>query len=332
MISSALPTSTNTDYLSEVLGSVKLRVNALQSQALGAPWSLTVPESQDTAQFYVVTSGSCWLSVSGINEHYSLAEGDLILLTQGSQHVLRDHPRTLEGYPQNFLNFDSAGQKYRLASPMDGDGSPTRLIVGAFELRNTPARQLFSPLPHLMSVSTLAETGSTRLRSVLELLCAETNVKEPGAGIVSERLADLLLVEILRAFIIRPNPQVDLCPRRMGILTALLDPEIGAVTGAVIKLPSASWTVESMAYEAGMSRTAFAVRFAKLAGVPPLEFLTSRRMELAKELLEESSESLESIARTVGYQSTSALYKAFLRETGMTPSQCRSDARSRRNR
>lgn len=318
------------DYLSEVLGSIKIGGHALLSEELRAPWGVSVPESPKVAVFYVVDQGSCVLSVFDGHEDIQLSEGDLVLLTQGSRHVLRDHRTTPQGPARKLLTCDTRAETCAIAPILSGGGAPSRLIVGEFELLNSTALQLFSPLPHIILLNAGQAASSTRLGAAIRLLCASTNVREPGYGLVSERIADLIFVEILRAFILRPNPDLEQCPRRMGILTALLDPQIGRVVGSLIQQPSLAWTVESMATEAGLSRTAFAVRFTKLAGVPPLQYLTKRRMELATELLEETDDSIESIAWKVGYDSTQSLTKAFSRETGSTPGQVRKLASSRR--
>ena len=49
--------------------------------------------------------------------------------------------------------------------------------------------------------------------------------------------------------------------------------------------PARSWTVEQLAKESALSRSAFFDRFSRAVGVPPMEYLLAWRMALAKDLL-----------------------------------------------
>lgn len=91
--------------------------------------------------------------------------------------------------------------------------------------------------------------------------------------------------------------------------------------------PAASWTVESLAARAGLSRAAFARRFATLVGEPPMAYLTRWRMTTAARMLRESDAPLTTVAARTGYGSEFAFAKAFKREYGLAPAGYR-----RRNR
>jgi AraC-like DNA-binding protein len=80
------------------------------------------------------------------------------------------------------------------------------------------------------------------------------------------------------------------------------------------------WTVETLARAVGLSRPAFAKRFALALGVPPLRYLSEVRLELAARLLESSDASLSELAQTVGYASEFAFSRAFKRRFGVAPS------------
>jgi AraC-like DNA-binding protein len=53
--------------------------------------------------------------------------------------------------------------------------------------------------------------------------------------------------------------------------------------------PEEPWTVARLADEVGLSRSAFAARFAELVGEPPLGYLTRLRMQRASVLLREGA-------------------------------------------
>ncbi|HEU4411847.1 MAG TPA: helix-turn-helix transcriptional regulator [Polyangiaceae bacterium] len=79
----------------------------------------------------------------------------------------------------------------------------------------------------------------------------------------------------------------------------------------------------SLADAAGLSRAAFARRFADAVGQPSLAYVTSRRMDVAAQLLRDRRLSLAEVASTVGYDSEFAFSRAFKRERGVTPGRFR---------
>ncbi len=83
------------------------------------------------------------------------------------------------------------------------------------------------------------------------------------------------------------------------------------------------WTLESVATKIGMSRAAFAKRFKELVGQPMFEYLTSLRMQRAKELLQETRLPLYEVAAQVGYESDLAFTKTFKKHVGTTPTRYR---------
>jgi AraC-like DNA-binding protein len=86
------------------------------------------------------------------------------------------------------------------------------------------------------------------------------------------------------------------------------------------------WTVETLAAAAGMSRSAFALRFKELLGETPLEYLTNWRMYKATGLLREGDRKLFEVAKSVGYDSDAAFSKAFKRVLGLAPRELRRSA------
>jgi AraC-like DNA-binding protein len=83
--------------------------------------------------------------------------------------------------------------------------------------------------------------------------------------------------------------------------------------------PARPWTVEELGTRAGLSRAAFARRFATLVGRPPLTYVTWWRMVTAGRLLREEDIPLRLVAQRTGYTSEFAFAKAFRREYGVAP-------------
>jgi len=82
-------------------------------------------------------------------------------------------------------------------------------------------------------------------------------------------------------------------------------------------------SVERLAAHAHMSPRTFARRFRDETGTTPLQWLTSQRLSLAEEMLENSSLSVEQIASRVGFGNAATLRHHFGAARGTTPQRYR---------
>jgi AraC-like DNA-binding protein len=128
---------------------------------------------------------------------------------------------------------------------------------------------------------------------------------------------ELLFVEVLRRHAARMTPDGG------GWFAALRDPIVGRALQCVHAEPGRRWTSESLARAAGTSRTVLAERFNALLGRPPIDYVTSWRIQLAAERLRGSETSLARVAAETGYESEAAFNRAFKRVTGVTPGRWR---------
>ncbi len=78
-------------------------------------------------------------------------------------------------------------------------------------------------------------------------------------------------------------------------------------------------TVDQMAEHAHMSARTFARRFHQETGTTPYEWLTTQRVLLAQELLEETNLPVDVVAERSGFGSAATLRHHFLRRRGTTP-------------
>jgi AraC-like DNA-binding protein len=104
------------------------------------------------------------------------------------------------------------------------------------------------------------------------------------------------------------------------------DPKVMRAIKLIERESAKNWTVESLAAEVGMGRSAFAMRFRELVGDTPVNCLFKTRMRLASVLIREQKSSIAAVADATGYQSESAFIKAFVRHFGITPGQYRAAA------
>jgi AraC-like DNA-binding protein len=157
--------------------------------------------------------------------------------------------------------------------------------------------------------------GNPGLRHAIDLLGGEGGEggARAGSGVLLPALLDVLLVQILRAWLASRNGDA---PRWA---VALHDPAVGSALRAIHTQPDRSWTVGELGTRVGLSRAVFARRFTALVGQPPLAYLSWWRMTVAARLLREGDAPLAAIARRVGYASQYAFAHAFKRAFGSPP-------------
>jgi AraC-like DNA-binding protein len=292
-----------------------------------APWGLTraaEEEADDSgaskhspsqfAHFGMLSRGNCWLSVEGIKDAIPLTGGDCFLLAPGSSYTLRDHPRTRA---RSFCEVAPTNGK---VMNYGGGGAPTTIISGWFRFDRMSLKPLTDFLPKLILVKA-DHAQSLALHTTLQLLASEMAEPAPGAEVVVNRLADVLFIQCVRAYI---DSGSDAC--KTGWLRAIFDPKIGAALKAIHERVENPWTVETLAAASGMSRSAFALRFKELLGETPLEYLTNWRMYKAIGLLQQGNRKLFEVAKVVGYDSDAAFSKAFKRVLGVAPREYRRGA------
>ena len=196
----------------------------------------------------------------------------------------------------------------------DPEGT-TVLLTGTYQLEGAVSQRLLAVLPMLLVLP--AEPGNDRL---ISLLAEEIARDEPGQIAVLDRLLDLLLIGVLRAWFNRPDGGAPPWYR------AHSDRVVGPALRLLHDNPAYPWTVASLAGRTGVSRAALARRFKDLVGEPPMSFLTGWRLDLAADLLQEPGATVGAVARQVGYGSPYALSTAFKRLRGISPKEHRENA------
>jgi AraC-like DNA-binding protein len=305
------------DPLGDVLDLSRVRAALLCNVHATAPWGLDVPGTGD-ASVHVVTSGTAWLRVGG-DEPARLAPGDVFLLPSGVGYRLSSAP---DGPYERF------GQrlKARVTAERDlaigGGGARTAFLCAEYVYDLDVAQQLLSLLPTVLRVPA-GPARAGRAAAITELLAGEVGAHGPGSRPAVARLLDLLLIEAIRHWILH-----DPGAGGPSWLTALRDPAIAGVLSLLHARPAEPWTLERLAFEAHLSRTTLARRFTEAVGEPPLAYLTRWRMHLAAARLKHTSDTVEVIAREVGYTSEHAFNRAFARHRGHPPGRYRRLART----
>ncbi len=199
------------------------------------------------------------------------------------------------------------------AKDAEATGKQTTLICGHFEYDRSGAHPLFGGLPQTISLSSSDDAHREWLATVSKLALVESQQSEQGSRAIVDRLAEVLLIQILRA-----HSQSQDTPGHF--LAALHDPRLRRSLEAMHSEPARAWTPETLAATASMSRSKFAERFHDIVGLAPIQYLTQWRMLCARRQLRTAPHlSTAKIAEEVGYTSEWAFAKAFKRMFGVGP-------------
>ena len=309
------------DALSAVLASVRMQQLCWVSTVGRAPWGMSLPSGKCRVRFHYVVRGNAWLTVDKADEpRVALAGGDLAVMPHGHGHTLRDHPRSSARSWAELATPSSQKAPGVFHIELGQAGPETTIITGAFVLDDPLADSLLAALPSLIRMTPDAEQAVPSFLQNIQFIAREVASDRPGTEIVLLRMADVLFIQILRAYLAR------LPDDGGGFLRALRDPSTAAALGAMHRRAEAPWTVASLAEEVGLSRSVFAARFTRLVGEPPLGYLVRLRMQKAATLLRDGA-TLGEASRLTGYASEASFNHAFRQWAGVPPGAYRKQLR-----
>lgn len=150
------------------------------------------------------------------------------------------------------------------------------------------------------------------IHELLALMFDEAFHDRSGKQALLDRLCEVLMIKMLRHCL-------DHGIAAGGALAGLCDPKLAKALEAIHRQPAHDWDLPAMAAQAGMSRARFADHFRDVVGKPPADYVASWRVMLAQRLLARGVPA-KTVALDVGYGSSSALHRAFVRKLGFSPS------------
>ncbi|RCG24386.1 AraC family transcriptional regulator [Streptomyces diacarni] len=324
------------EALAEVLSGARATGGLLHRAVLAPPWGVRVQDGAPLAVASLVR-GEGWVLPTAAADPWPggpgpgpepgdrpgpipLAPGDVAVLRGPDPYVLADDPAT----PPDLLiqpgdcctSVDGVDLCEEIALGVRTYGrdpdAPTVLLSGGYQLHGDLSSRLLDALPPVLVLR-----GTEWDAGLMALVEQEIVRDAPGQQLVLDRVLDLLLVSVLRAWFARPEADAPAWYRAQS------DPVVGVALRLLHEQPGHGWTVASLAAKSGVSRASLARRFTELLGEPPMAYLAQRRIDLAARLLREPGATLAAVARRVGYADGFALSAAFKRVRGVSPAEYR---------
>jgi AraC-like DNA-binding protein len=312
------------DALSDVLKAVRLTGAIFFDIQASEPWVAETPKSDSIVRkifpgaehlipYHVVTRGTCWGAVAE-DQPVRLSVGDIIVFPHGDAHTMSSAPGMRGVTNLAIYRWPSDGQLPVSIAMGEGRIDSSHIVCGYLGCDARPFNPLLAALPRIMRVS---DGDSGTIGAFVKLAITEAQQRRPGGEAVLGHLSELMFVDVVRRYL------ETLPADRTGWLAGLRDPFVGRALTALHRSPAHQWTLESLAREVGLSRSALAERFAQLVGQPPMQYLTNWRMQLAANHLLAGNDGVGEIAERVGYESEAAFSRAFKKIVGTPPGEWR---------
>ncbi|WP_218013880.1 cupin domain-containing protein [Rubellimicrobium rubrum] len=252
------PDRPSSDPFSEIVALLRPEARASKLVEASGPWR--VRRSELGRPFYcAVLEGAVRLAVLGEPEA-TLRQGDVALIPEAQDFEASSVvPPARRLDPDPVLTGPGRVRVGEAAVTPD-----TRLVVGYCRFGSPDAQLLVGMLPRLALARSDAEEGDGggRLATLARLLDDEGRTARPGRDAVLRRLVEILLIEALRG--------AGGSAAAPGLLRGLADPRLAPALRRLHESPDAPWTMEALAGEAALSRSAFFERFRRAVGMPPM--------------------------------------------------------------
>jgi AraC-like DNA-binding protein len=294
------------DILTDLLQQAGLQRRLLDLSQLTPQTALRFP-CEKSIGLHAVTQGQVYLIAPTLDEPLVLQAGDVALMARGCEHMLSLEPAT------HGAQIQTVAGRFAGESAEPAELVRARVISGAYQFWNTPLHPFLQEMPPWLILRRDSQESLSPLAMTIGLLDAEARRGELGASNIVHGLLDAVFTYALREMLARHAPD------RAGWSLAVRDPQIRRALSLMHEDCAKPWTLETLARQAGLSRTALAERFRQALGDTPLNHLRMLRMQKAMQLLSSTEQSLEQIASAVGYQDAFGFSKVFKRSTGQAP-------------
>src|SRR5262245_48482219 len=282
------------DALSELLRVVKLSGALFYKSRCTAPWCLNAPRSSAFApyvapqathiiEFHHICAGRAYVRVG--QETTPLEAGDVVMMPHGDAHQM--------GNGAGGAAIDGGAalsalmtRQIQLAE-FGGGGEETGLVCGYLACDADLIKPVLTGLPRVLRVNLRVDESGEWFENTLRHAVGQAAEARPGSAVFLAHLAEALFADVLRRYL------ASLPEGRTGWLAGSGDPAVGRALAALHRRPAHGWSLDELARETGLSRSALTERFTRYLGVAPMSYLTDWRLELAAESLRTTSRSVQ---------------------------------------
>ena len=284
---------------------------SFKTYCLTPPWALKMSR-HEWVRFYSIIHGEAWVEMPGIKP-IKIPTGGMVSFPNGDSHVWKHKPNS-----SHWTNLDTLPtiEFEDLEKPKLFPKGSTVLLISEVPLTTNPMPYL---IPPLIYISPQDQPTYMRIQQILKTISMEQQYGDTFNQKI-RRLAEVLALEI---------HEHGLKDHFLPQSTQRIDKRIRKALYAIDSSPEHEWTLESLASEALMSRSAFASLFRQLVGLTPINYLHKVRIQRSAVALRNTNHPINEIAHDVGYKSEAAFYKAFQKEKNISPGQYRNLSRDK---
>lgn len=318
------------DALLDMLRAMRLTGGIFLEADFTAPWCISAkvgpedclpftPEPRHIIAYHYVIAGSCVLKV-GNQMPVLLESGEIAVLPRNDDHVLASALNLRAVDAEHLIQ---PGPQGGLAKIVYGGGGDRTQILCGFLGNDLPHNAFIAMLPSVLKLNVIDGASGSWIESTFRFAAQELTKGQANSPAILAKLAELLFMEAVRRYLASQPPAA------IAWTAGMRDPDVGRALGFLHGQLSRRWTTQELASEIAVSRSAFAERFTRVVGEPPMRYLARQRFEQARHRLETTSDPIARIAYDVGYESESAFNRAFRREYGVPPASWRREHRAR---
>jgi AraC-like DNA-binding protein len=318
------------DTLSDVLRAVRLRGAVFFHVSGNDDWAAEAPPSKELApmlmpgvdhvmEYHAVAQGSCWAGIPG-GPSVQLFAGDVVMFPQGDGHVVSSAPGMRGSSDMSWmpsaqidrlpLRLAVNGHDVSMSVPIECTADAT-IVCGFLGCDLQPFNPLIAALPRLMHLR--ATEDDAWIGRFTQQAVIESHARRPGGEAMLARMSEMMFVNAVRRYADRLPAQSE------GWLAGLRDRFVGRTLALMHEQHAKAWTIDELGQQIGLSRSALHEHFVRFIGVPPMQYLSQWRMQVAARLLLDTRATVAAIALDVGYDSEAAFARAFKRLVGKPP-------------
>ncbi len=294
------------DLLSDILSQLKLTGTLYFRTAFTSPWSVRVPSFEKVSRFHFAHRGRCLVRINRDDDPVLLEQGDLVIIPKGAAHTLYCEPDTEDLAVQLDQVVAESGFSGHgtLVYGDSGKHHETQLICGHFAFDPDARHPLLDGLPDHIHIRNYGQVAGSWMENTLKIIGSEAGQDQLGSELIALKLSEIIYAQALRVYLSSEEAE------QTG-LAGFSDPAIAKALTAIHQHPQNPWTLERLASVAGVSRTLLAKKFTDSLSTTPLGYITQWRMQLARQRLTDTRQSIIEIAEAVGYQSEAAFGRVF---------------------